>query len=40
MTINLDKHQSVIISPDFFKEYLTQNVILHVKSHVTRIENY
>ena len=28
---------SVIIqTPDFFIEYLTQNVIFHVKSHVTK----
>ena len=33
----VDKKENwVIHTPDFFIEYLTQNVIFHVKSHITK----
>ena len=35
----VDKKENwVIHTPDFFIEYLTQNVIFHVKSHLTKHE--
>ena len=34
--ISAPKKHKVIYSPDFFIEYLTQNVIFHIKIHVTK----
>ena len=33
---NIPPHYGLGYTPDFFIEYLTQNIIFHVKSHVTK----
>ena len=38
IVLNISFIELVAVSPDFFIEYLTQNVIFHVKSHITKHE--